>query len=85
VIFVSAVGAEAARLAFRALRRFKVTALRRRDLAGWPLALERRGIVHPAAKNCADFQVRLQQGFGGGDMGTGEQRLLGLHRLSSHQ
>jgi len=36
-------------LAFDALRCLCVTVLRRRALAGWPLALERRRIAHPKA------------------------------------
>jgi hypothetical protein len=55
VIFVSALDAErlGACLTFRALRPFRA-ALRRRDLAGWPLAVERRRIAFLKAQDHAN-------------------------------
>ena len=47
---------------------FRVFALRHRALASLLLALERRRIAHPA-KDYANFQVGLQQGFAPGEMG----------------
>jgi hypothetical protein len=56
VIFVSALNAErlVACLALRALRRFRAAALRRRDLAGWPLGVERRRIAFLKAQDHAN-------------------------------
>jgi hypothetical protein len=53
-----------------ALGRLSVTDLRRRTLTRLP-ALERRRIAHPKAQDYADFQSRLQQGFGSDEMGFG--------------
>ena len=49
---------------------FRVFASRLRALASLLLALERRRIAHPKAKDYANFQVRLQQGFTIGEMGS---------------
>src|SRR5262249_41725723 len=51
-----------------ALRRFGISALRRRALVGLLLALERRRIAHPKAQDYANFQSALQQGFTTGEM-----------------
>src|SRR5262249_7599384 len=54
----------------RAVRRFRVFALRLRALANFPLALERRRMAYPKAQDYADFQRGLQQGFATGGMGS---------------
>jgi len=52
------------------LRRFGISALRRRDLVGSLPALERRRMAYPKAQDYADFQRGLQQGFAIGEMGS---------------
>src|SRR5262252_10729438 len=49
---------------------FRVFASRLRALASLLLALERRRIAHSKARDYANFQVRLQQGFATGEMGS---------------
>ena len=70
MIFVSALDVErlGTCLAFRALRRFGISALRR-ALPSLLLALERRRIAHPRLRTTPIFKVALQQGFATGEMG----------------
>jgi hypothetical protein len=51
------------------LRRFGISALRRRALVGSLLALERRRIAYPKARTTPIFKLALQQGFATGEMG----------------
>ena len=59
------------RVAFGALPRFGVTALRLRALGSLLLALERRRIAHPTLRTTQIFKVGLQQGFEAGEIGFG--------------
>jgi hypothetical protein len=55
------------------LRRFGISALRRRALVGSLLALERRRMAFPKAQDYADFQWGLQQRFAIGEMVSNDQ------------
>jgi len=55
------------------LLRLGICALRRRDLVGSLLTVERRRIAYPKAEDYADFQGGLQQGFAIDKMGFREQ------------
>jgi hypothetical protein len=47
-----------------------------RAVATLLLALERRRIAHPRLRDCADFQVGLQQGFATDEMGFNDKFAL---------
>jgi hypothetical protein len=58
------------------LRRFGISASRRRALVGSLPALERRRIAYPKAQDYADFKVGLQQGFATSEIGLNDQFAL---------